>query len=307
MAIYEALYRGENEAIGKSAKLIREQSFKGRKTTEDLGSFDETYIPGHFDVIRPEIYEGKIDISLSQDEINQVVKRMGLVESNGKAITEANIGEPNSPFWGHEELIKKLPLKGLRFDDSNILDKFWLDVLANRQDAWAEGLGWERPQSLSQIQWHIVKAGNSKDGGQSKEIKGIINITTKTYGADSSRVKLLADLVYMDTIEMADQEVRNSLIAKVAYEGDTLTQMNTKLSDAFDLIMECDKKKCMAIDLFVRAKSLKVVVFKGGKYLFNGNTIGTSPEDVVSYLSDTANEQTVSIIESTIVVSAKKE
>lgn len=257
----------------------------------DEKPYRHTHIPGAKRSYIPQTHKGKKVISLTQEELNDLVKEMNLYNRHNEKIEEAPINNPNADFWKHPRIRTTIDLSGTKFDDSDPFGKFWYHCFEADKDFQ---VGEDNNPAMASVRKY--KVINLKD--DIKEHEKEADDVTKAMSLLSEmgfqrKVKILKAM----GVRVSDPEpevVDRNLTRKVVLQKDEMIGHQTHL----ELFFELAKDDLLDLKSVVQdARDNSIIQKHSSKgYMFGSVELGKTLSKVYNFLADEENNEILQAI-----------
>lgn len=265
------------------------------------GKYKSNTIPKTFQIKRIK-WDGNrrsYDIKISQDDLDSLVKEIGLYTSDGRMIETANLRNELDPFFSHPELSFRIENGSNQLDDSNPLHKLQLIWMRTSSDRQFHVQGGEDNPALRGMAFYTVTTpaqdADAVTADNDKMVRAIRILDTMTY---DTQCKVLQAMNVSVAASAEPKVVRDALIRKVTEEKNSITYGTRERNiDVFLRLAEEPSEELNLKSIITSARDFGLIKkAKDGIYKFGEIQLGRTIEAVHQFLGDDGNHDVVTLL-----------
>jgi hypothetical protein len=288
MAKWTVVYTKRNSFFNRQHDILEEVN--GRKTV--VGKYNKPTAPGSLRIYKPQFKSkpsNRFLIDITEKELTELVKDIGLLDKTGNVITTANVKNAGDNFFRHNDLYLRIENGTALLDDEVPLDKFFLACFKADPKFRFTG-GKINPAMSAMVEYSVTMAGDVLDEDTVEVQDGLKAVELLLNMEYSKQVKVLNSMGVRT--ENPDPEmVKKLLYKKITKEKDQPNPVTGETNLALFLRLASSNTEQLSLRTIIADARKKRIIGKkdNGKYIFGDLEIGRSVEEIFNYLSDDEN------------------
>lgn len=239
----------------------------------------------------------KVQIDLTQKELNELVQKLQWYDKDNKLITEAPIHNGSAPFWLHSNCYRLIENDGMTLNDENPTDEFWLAVMRADKDFTFKGDKGIPPNVKARARYTVMALGVEADEVVNKAMEGVKAQEVLAKMSVDRQIKTLRAMgVGIDEYsgednklkEAFENRVKATLFMKITDEKDAFIGNERNIDMFFRLSNDSKDTNLSSIISHARDNNL-ISKDRSNKYKYGAIMLGTSMNQVKDFLSDPKN------------------
>lgn len=243
-------------------------------------TYKKSSVPGTKVLFTPKCVEGKMQLAMTQDELNDAVKDLQFY-TQGKQVMEAPLGTQNHDFWKSEYAYLFIESGEAKLDDSLPKDKIILAAMRMDPTYYFKGES-TKPPVGSVVKWYVTPL-DGKSVAVVEEEADSMKASTYLFSMDFEKQKNILKIMGREVAENTDPEVvKSTLFRMITTDKDLFFADGITFLAKF-LSLASGSNEDVNINALVN-DAKKFFDKKGGYYHYGELKLGKNMEEVVKYL-----------------------
>lgn len=256
-------------------------------------------IPGVFRHKRIKWNESKREypISLAQKDLDAIVKRLNLVDDEGKLIKTADKYNRRDPFFSHDELYYNVDSETKRMLEDDPLDKLFLNYFQNVRGEvhlYEDEETSQKSDTAVYADYVLLEDQTLDEAIENNKISKVDKAFRILYGSDlgvDSRKKILQAMGVINADKIKDKDVlQKHLVTKLTNERDYKVNGERNI-DIFLRLAESSEADIDVEALVEVARKLYLIKKSGSEYKFGTQPLGTTLKETYQFLQEERNKE----------------
>lgn len=251
----------------------------GINTTTQM-TYKKSSVPGTKVLFTPKCVEGKMQLAMSQDELNLAVDELQFY-IGGKQVKEAPLGTQNHDFWKSEYAYLFIEQGEAKLDDSQPKDRIILAGMRMDPAYYFKGETTKPPVS-SVVKWYVTPL-DGKSVAVVEEEADSMKAVTFLMSMDFEKQKNILKIMGREVAENTDPEVvKSTLFRMITTDKDLFFADGITFLAKFMTLAAGSNEEVNINALANDAK--KYFDKKGGYYHYGELKLGRNMDEVVTFL-----------------------